>query len=128
MRDVFLLRWAKLYSHQTPAEQAMEPAIAALGRPYRTQHPLWGQRVFPDFALIKDKIILEVDDASHRTTKKKREDAERTKLLNRHGWIVVRCTNEEALEDPHEVVDRLIKPLLANKGIKSPDTSYLETK
>lgn len=112
MRDMFLLRWAKLYSNPTPPEASLEPAIAALGLPYRFQHPLWGLRVFPDFVLSKQKIVIEVDGPEHRRTAQRKKDAERTKLLERHGWTVVRCTNEEALEDPKGVVERLIKPLL----------------
>jgi very-short-patch-repair endonuclease len=107
----FLMYWAKNYGGTEP-ELAMEPAIAALGTPYRFQHPFWGQHAIADFVLLKHKVILEVDGKEHRTLKGKREDAARTALLNKRGWTVVRCTNEEALEDPYEVVERLIKPLL----------------
>ena len=113
-RDVFLLRWAKLYSNPTPAEESLEPAIASLGIPYRFQHPIWGLRVFPDFVLLQQKIVIEVDDPSHNRAAKRKKDAARTEKLNQHGWRVVRCTNKEALEDPHGVVERLIKPLLEN--------------
>lgn len=112
MRDMFLLRWAKLYSNPTKAEAALEPAIAALGIRYRFQHPLWGLRVFPDFVLLDAKIVVEVDDPSHNRTANRKKDAERTKNLNRHGWRVVRCTNDEALQDPFGVVERIVKPLL----------------
>lgn len=107
--NTFLARWARLYSNPTPAETALEPAIAKLGRRYRFQHPLWGLRVFPDFVLLDDKIVIEVDDPSHRTTKKRRDDADRTDRLRSAGWRVVRCTNEEALEDPHGTVARLLQ-------------------
>lgn len=117
--SIFLTRWAKLYSQQTPAEAALEPAIAALGVPYRFQHPLWGLKYFPDFALIKQKIVIEVDDPSHSRPKKKREDAERTKRMAQHGWTVVRCTNDEALNDPIGTIERLINsPELAKFQLK----------
>lgn len=109
--NTFLSRWAKLYSNPTPAEQALEPAIAALGIRYRFQHPLWGLRVFPDFVLLDHKIVIEVDDPSHRTSKKRRDDAERTSRLEAAGWRVVRCTNDEALEDPYGTIARLLGPL-----------------
>lgn len=107
-REMFLMRWAKLYSNPTEAEYALEPAVAALGVPYRFQHPLWGLKVFPDFVLPRHKVVIEVDDPSHERKKKQREDAERTARLNKHGWIVVRCTNDEALNDPYGTIERLI--------------------
>lgn len=102
----------------------MEPAIAKLGVPYRTQHPLWGLRLFPDFVLLQQKVVIEIDDASHRTTKKRREDAERTRRLQAAGWRVVRCWNEEALEDPHGTLDRILAPLKLQlpRAAATPDT------
>jgi len=92
-------RWGKLY-RGTPAELAMEDAVAALGIPYRTQWPgfLYGCRYFPDFVLPTAGIVVEVDDPSHK--RKQEEDDERSRfLLERFGWVVVRVTNEEALRD-----------------------------
>ena len=108
MSNLFLARWAKLYSDPTPAERALEPAVASLGVPYRFQHPLWALHVFPDFALIRDKVIIEVDDPGHRKRVNKKKDAERTAKLARAGWRVVRCTNEQAETAPYDTVDRLM--------------------
>lgn len=107
--DLFLMRWAKLYSNLTPAEQALEPAVAALGVPYRVQHPIWALRVFPDFALPTLHLIIEVDDPSHNTRAKRQKDAERTAKLRARGWTVVRCSNQQALEDPRGTVTRLLR-------------------
>lgn len=100
-----------MYSQPTPAEQALEPAIAALGTRYRFQHPIWALRLFPDFVLLDHRVIIEVDDPSHRTSKKRKADAERTAKLERAGWRVVRCTNDEAIEDPVGTVRTLLEPL-----------------
>jgi very-short-patch-repair endonuclease len=108
MADLFLMRWAKLYSQPTPAERALEPAIAKLGLPYRFQHPIWALRVFPDFVILPLKLVIEVDDPSHSTKRKREADADRTKRLQRAGWRVVRCTNAEALADPTATVSRLL--------------------
>lgn len=94
----------------TPAELALEPAIAALGIPYRFQFPCWmyrgGLRYFPDFLLPSLSLVIEVDDKSHR--QKTEEDAQRSAdLLRVHGWKVVRCSNEDALRRPYETVERL---------------------
>ncbi len=118
--NTFLSRWAKLYAQQTPAEAALEPAIAKLGVRYRFQHPLWGLRLFPDFVLLDHRVIIEVDDPSHRTTKKRREDAERTARLQAAGWRVVRCWNEEALEDPHGTLARILSPLKLSLPVQAP--------
>jgi very-short-patch-repair endonuclease len=107
--DLMLSRWAKLYSQPTKAEMALEPAIAALGVPYRFQHPIWALRVFPDFALPTLKLIIEVDDPSHNTKTKRAKDAERTAKLQARGWKVVRCTNEQAINDPRGTVARLLE-------------------
>lgn len=109
MKDnLFLLRWSKLYANPTDAEVAIEPAIASLGVRYRFQHPLFGLRLFPDFILPDYRLVIEVDDRSHFTKKKREADAERTERLNSGNWRVVRCTNEEAEEDPYGAVDKMM--------------------
>lgn len=106
------VRWAKLYKG-TAAELALEDAVASLGVPYRTQFPyyLYGLRFFPDFLLPTLGVIIEVDDPSHNKADKIIADAERTEALEAEGWRVVRCTNEEALSDPHGTVRALIRGL-----------------
>ncbi len=114
-------RWAKLYTG-TPAELAIEDAVAALGVPYRTQFPcfLYGLRFFLDYFLPTIGVVLEVDDPSHLKGDRPEADAERTATLEREwGVVVLRCTNEEALADPSGTVRRL----LAESGRWPPDRS-----
>lgn len=108
------MRWGRLYKG-TPAEHALEPAVAAIGLPYRTQLPgyLYGFRFFPDVFIPQLGLIMEIDDKSHRRPEKMLEDADRTDALEARGWTVVRCTNEEALSDPHAAVTRM----LADAGV-----------
>jgi len=103
-------RAGKLYRDITPAEIAMEEAVAKLGVPYRIQFPyyLWGVRFFPDFLLPTLKLIIEVDDKSHNEKAKKEADEQRTQELNTLGWTVVRCTNDEALADATGVLRNLL--------------------
>lgn len=114
-----LMKWAALYKG-TPAEHSIEPAIASLGRRYRFQHPVWQLGVYPDFALLDDDLLIEVDDDGHK--RKRKEDAERTAKLNKLGWKVVRCTNQQALTDPYGTVDSLMEeaglPYRTQKGNK----------
>lgn len=114
------LRWGKLY-RGTEAEHALEPAVASLGVVYRTQYPLFlldskpALKYFPDFALVNDWLILEVDDPSHWTDPKKiASDKVRTAALKKKGWKVARCTNDEALQDPYAAVDRMLAELGSN--------------
>jgi very-short-patch-repair endonuclease len=116
----FLSKWAKLYNG-TPAEMALEPAIAALGRPYRFQHPLWSLGIFPDFVLLNERLVIEVDDKSHNRADKRKADALRTKKLNSLGWRVVRCTNEEALQAPFATVNRLMEDANLPYRVKPPE-------
>ena len=124
-KDLFLLRWAKLYSNPTEAESSLEPAIAALGIPYRFQHPLWGLKLFPDFVLPRHKVVIEVDDPGHNRSAQRKRDAERTEKLNRAGWRVLRCTNDEALDDPHGAVRRMLGDTFVDSCLIARDARQL---
>lgn len=104
----FLEYWAALYQKQTVSEAALEPAIAALGRPYRFQHPVFSHHFFVDYALMEDKIIIEVDGKSHNSAAAKEHDSARTAALEKLGWTVVRCKNEDAQRDPAGTVARCL--------------------
>ena len=101
-------RWAKLYGG-TPAELSLEPHLARLGRVLRFQYPIWSFGIFPDFAFINEKVVVEVDGGEHRTKAGRAKDAERTAKLEGKGWRVWRCTNDECLRDPAAVVERLVR-------------------
>lgn len=104
----FLDNWAKLYATPTKSELAIEPAIAALGIPYRAQHPVFACHAIADFALLGPRILIEVDGRSHNGPAAKAKDRERTARLERQGWVVVRCTNEQAEAEPAATVQRLL--------------------
>lgn len=98
----------------TPAELAIEDAIAALGVPYRFQFPgyRYGLRYFPDFYLPTLAVVIEVDDPSH--DKKEEADAERSRrIYEEWGATVLRVTNEDALTSP----DRAVKAVLREAGL-----------
>jgi hypothetical protein len=121
--NVMASHWCKLYQGKdgrggTPAERALEPAVAALGVPYRFQHPLWlfpepsGKlNYFPDFILTNQRVVIEVDDDGHFTPANRRKDAERTRKLIAAGYRVVRCTNDEALRFPFATVNKMMRQL-----------------
>lgn len=105
------MRWCRLYKG-TPAELALEDAVAALGVPYRTNFPgfLYGARSFPDFYLPTLDLVIEVDDPSHAKPEKQEADEIRTETLGRLWNVrVVRCTNKDALSDPRGTVRAMLK-------------------
>lgn len=106
--SIFLSRWARLYTAPTMAEQALEPAVAKLAVPYRAQHPVFAAGVILDFALLDSKIAIEVDGDSHKGPKAQEKDRLRTAKLEKLGWVVVRCTNEQAISEPDATVARLL--------------------
>lgn len=109
--SLFLSRWARLYSKQTPSELALEPSVARLGVRYRSQHPEFRMGVVLDFALLDYGIAIEVDGPDHQQPKKREADRERTRKLSALGWTVVRCTNAEALTDPEKCLRSMLLPL-----------------
>lgn len=102
--SMMLRYWYRLYNNMTPAEQALEPAIAALGERYRSQHPFLKHKLFADFALLDRKRVIEVDGDSHDKPSQKKKDLEHMLALRSDGWDVVRVSNEQALAVPVETV------------------------
>lgn len=118
--NAFPVRWLRLYLRPTGPELALEPAVAALGVPYRFQHPIPGMRTAEgktlspilDFAVYPNGtdqpgIAFEVDGESHFTPAGRAKDAIRTATLEAAGWVVCRCTNEEATSHPDVTVARM---------------------
>lgn len=97
--------WYRLYNNMTPAEKALEPAIAALGEPYRSQHPFLKHKLFADFALLNRKLVIEVDGDSHDKPSQKKKDLEHMLALKSDGWDVVRVSNEMATAIPADTVE-----------------------
>lgn len=101
--------WYRLYHNMTPSEVALEPAIAALGERYRSQHPFLKHKLFADFALLDRKLIIEVDGASHDAPAQKLKDLKHMMALRSDGWNVVRISNLEATVDPAGAVSRCLR-------------------
>lgn len=108
-------RLSQLYKG-TAAELSLEDAVAEIGVPYRFQFPgyLYGLRYFPDFVLPTLKLVIEVDDKSHKRPDKVEADRQRTlDIFEKWGYRVVRCTNENALSDPRGTV----RAMLSSAGL-----------
>lgn len=69
-----------------------------LGFKFRRQRPI--SRYIVDFACMEAKLIVEIDGSSHDVVDQMKYDAERTSLLNRLGWRVLRIRDALVLSDP----------------------------
>ncbi|HMK24780.1 MAG TPA: DUF559 domain-containing protein, partial [Chitinophagaceae bacterium] len=87
-----------------------------LGVKFRRQHPI--ESYIVDFVCLQEKMIVEVDGGYHNTEEQKRYDEERTKVLNEIGFDVIRFTNEEVIEHPYQVKEKIKSEL--GRRIPSP--------
>ncbi len=77
--------------------------LKAEGRHFRRQVPV--DKYIADFACHYPKLIVELDGGQHGDAAA--EDAVRTKVLNQHGFKVLRFWNSEINESLEGVVDRI---------------------
>ena len=67
------------------------------GLKFRRQHPIGP--FIADFACVSERLVVEVDGATHWTDEELAYDARRTKFLQNNNWRVVRVRNLEAFEN-----------------------------
>jgi leucyl-tRNA synthetase len=91
----------------TKAEKALWEVLRnnKAGAKIRRQHPIDGYIV--DFVSLQDKLIIEIDGGYHETEEQKKYDIERTKVLNEIGFKVIRFSNEEVLDNPYQIRDKI---------------------
>jgi very-short-patch-repair endonuclease len=90
----------------TAAEQALWGALQkkqVAGLKFRQQHPVG--RFVLDFYCASCKLAVEVDGDVH--DEQTERDAERTKVLERYGYYVLRFRNEQVLNELPEVVQEI---------------------
>lgn len=85
------------------------------GYKFRRQHPL--HLFIVDFYCHELELIIEVDGGYHETKEQKKEDENRTELLNFQGLTVIRFTNEEVLTDIDTVLIKIKEAII---NIKTP--------
>ncbi len=114
MANPLFAYWYRLSAYPTGPEEALEPAIAALGERYRAQHLFAGLKHIADFALLDRKIIIEVDGDSHLKPLQMEKDLKHTMALQALGWTVFRCSNEQAKANPEGVVRASLRAVQTN--------------
>ncbi|MFA6475542.1 MAG: DUF559 domain-containing protein [Patescibacteria group bacterium] len=96
---------AKLFRHQsTVAENKLWQRLRRhqlAGFKFRRQHPLFQYIV--DFYCFELRLIIEVDGKVHENQIP--HDIERTIILERHDFKVLRFTNDQVINDIETVID-----------------------
>jgi len=73
------------------------------GYKIRRQHIIG--KFVADFVCLPKKLIIEVDGKIHE--KQKEQDKHGTEVLNQLGYKVIRFSNEEVLNDPEGVFQKI---------------------
>ena len=94
------------------------------GCKFRRQHPIEGY--IPDFVCIERKLVIEVDGEYHNEEKQKKLDAERTKILSRNGYRLVRFENDDVLKKMDWVLKEIENALESEGDSPSPLERELE--
>lgn len=101
---------AKMRAQPTEAEAVLREILR--GHPktkglYEFQPLLHGY--LPDFLNRRAKLILEADGGQHYTKAGRQQDGQRTAHLAGHGYRVLRLPNRLILEQPAEVLRRVLR-------------------
>jgi 2-C-methyl-D-erythritol 2,4-cyclodiphosphate synthase len=101
----------EMRNHPTEAESLMWKYLSGnkIGVHFRRQHPVFGY--IPDFVCLSHKLIIEIDGGYHLKGEQPEKDKERTHWLNQQGYIVLRFTNDEVLQDIEEVLTEISETL-----------------
>jgi very-short-patch-repair endonuclease len=75
------------------------------GLQFRRQHPL---NIFiADFYCSKLKLVIEVDGEIHNLEENKEYDEGRNSYMKENGITVLRFKNEEVMENPRKVIEKI---------------------
>ena len=97
-----------LRQSQTQAEAVVWRALRGRGLggvKFVRQEPIGPY--FADFVCRDEKLVVEIDGATHSTEAELRNDARRTEFLCAHGYRVVRFTNEDVYRNLDGVLETI---------------------
>ncbi len=85
----------------TPEQIAWEAlrTFRQQGYPVRRQHPVG--RFVVDFAIVKEKLAIEIDGGVHAFAPVAEKDANREKVILEMGWRLLRVPAEAAMSRDH---------------------------
>lgn len=123
--DPLLLSRARaMRSEQAPAEQKLWALLRNRqlnGLKFRRQAPVGA--FVADFLCAEQKLIVELDGDSHGT--REREDKERTLILERMGYRVLRFWNPDVFEHIEAVLETILRESESTRGGEPPHPSPL---
>ncbi|MBT3605014.1 MAG: endonuclease domain-containing protein [Candidatus Latescibacteria bacterium] len=99
-------RARELRKNLTPSEKVLWQSLRGRkcnGWKFRRQHPIG--RFIVDFYCAEIRLIVEVDGGVH--LERELYDAERTELLEKQGYRVIRFSNEEVFQNLDRVLMRI---------------------
>jgi very-short-patch-repair endonuclease len=76
---------------------------------FRRQHPI--DRYIVDFVTLGGRLIVEVDGVTHGMPGEIGRDAERTRVLESCGFLVVRVTNTDVYDNLDGVLEMIDQTL-----------------
>ncbi|MBR5600215.1 MAG: UDP-N-acetylglucosamine 2-epimerase (non-hydrolyzing) [Bacteroidaceae bacterium] len=82
-----------------------------LGSKFRRQHII--DKYIADFVCLEKQLVVEVDGAYHSELKQIEYDKDRTTRLNEFGFKVIRFTNEEAIANTEECINKIKSVLIS---------------
>lgn len=82
-----------------------------LGKPFRRQHIIGNY--IADFICLPTKTIIEVDGKYHQLPWQQESDQNRTEILEKSGYKVLRFTNDDVLLD----LERVLTIIKENIGL-----------
>jgi BirA family biotin operon repressor/biotin-[acetyl-CoA-carboxylase] ligase len=99
----------KLRREMTDAERLLWSRIRGeqLGRKFVSQFPIGG--AIADFACRRARLVIEVDGGQHALAAE--ADAERTRIIEAHGYKVIRFWNSDVMENLHRVLETILQEL-----------------
>ena len=110
----------KLRQAQTDAERRMWMLLRdrrLSGVKFRRQHPIGGY--IADFCCPEARLIIEIDGGHHASNRS--ADATRSRVLEVHGYRVLRFWNNEVLGNTAGVLERIVEALRTPHPALSPE-------
>ena len=103
-------RARRLRQNQTDVEKKLWSLLRnrqLLGCKFRRQHPIG--RYVVDFCCLEKKVVIELDGGQH--AQQRTHDSERTLDIENQGFRVFRFWNNQIIENPRGVFERIASVL-----------------
>lgn len=97
----------EMRSNPTECESILWEALRnkGIGYKFRRQHLI--DRFIVDFVCLEKGVVVEVDGKYHNDSVQQELDAQRSEILKRLGYKIIRFTNEEVIVAPDKVLSSI---------------------